>query len=99
MPPIFPIPQSTRIDTQPFRHFPLGQSELPARRAKPFGQRFSGSEGVVAEEPDDGRHAADDRGGCVAFPVRDGGSGNADLVANLPLEEFEVEATGADVAA
>ena len=56
-------------------------------------------ERIVPKELDYGRNVSDCRTGCVAFPVRNCGSVNADLVGNLPLEKFEVEAAGADVVA
>jgi hypothetical protein len=46
-----------------------------------------------------GRNVADGRGGCVAFPVGNRGFVNTDLVGNLPLKEFEVQAALANMVA
>ena len=47
----------------------------------------------------DGRHVADDRVGCVAFPVRNLGCIDTDLLRNLPSEQFEVQPEAADMVA
>src|SRR6202021_1190417 len=54
---------------------------------------------MVTKEPDDGRHVSNDRGECVAFPVRNRGSADTDLLSNLLLEEFQVQTAGSDVVA
>ena len=40
---------------------------------------------------------ANDRGGCVAFPVRNRGSVDTNLLRDLLLEEFQVQSADADV--
>jgi hypothetical protein len=45
---------------------------------------------VVTEEVQDGGYVSDGGGGCVAFPVANGGSIDADLLRNVRLEEVEV---------
>lgn len=58
-----------------------------------------GRQGVISKEPDDGWHVANDGDGFVAFPVRDRGSADTDLLRKLPLNQSEVQATGADMVA
>jgi hypothetical protein len=99
MPPGFPAHQRRRINAQLLSHLPLRQAEPPARGGKAFRECKGWRQRIVTQELDDGWDIADSRGGCVAFPVRNCGSVNADLVGNLPLEKFEVEAARADVVA
>jgi len=99
MPPIFPILQRPRIDSQPLCHLPLGQASFAAGCDETFRKRAAGRHRIVAKEPDDGRHIANERGGCVAFPARNGGSTDADLLRNPSLKEFQVQAAGAEMVA
>jgi hypothetical protein len=99
MPPIFPVPQRARIDSQSLRRLPLGQAEPPAGRAEALRQRISRRERVVAKKLNDGRKVANKGGGCVAFPARNRCAVDTDLLRNLSLEQPEVQATGADMVA
>ena len=94
MPPCFPIPQRAGINTQLLCHPPLGQAELSAGCDEAFRERGGRRQRVVTKEPDDGRHVANKRGGCVAFPIRNRRSLYADLLRNLLLQEFQVYAAG-----
>jgi hypothetical protein len=95
----FPALYFTRIDAQALGHLPLRQAEPSTRGGKALRDGDGGRLWVVPQELDDGREVADGWTGCVAFPVGDRGFINADLIGNLLLEEFEVEAVGANLVA
>ena len=97
--PGFPTLHRGRIDSQLRSHLPLRQAEHPARGDKAFRECVGRGQRVIPQELNDGRDVANGRNGCVAFPVRNGGFVDADLVGNLLLEEVEVETPGADVVA
>ena len=99
MPSGFPIIHRSRIDTQLRGHLPLRQAEHPACGGKALREGGSGRQRVIPQELNDGRHVADLRDGCVAFPAGNGLFVNPDLVGNLLLEEIEVQAVGAETVA
>ena len=80
MPPSFPALESPRINTQPYGHLSLRQTERPACGSKAIGKRVAGGLRVVPEKLDDGGNVSDRWTGCVAFPVRNRGRVNADLL-------------------
>ena len=99
MPPGFPVFDCRRINPQLLGHLPLRQAERPARGGKALREGVGRGQGIVTQEPDDGRDVADGRNGCVAFPVGNREFVNADLVGNLLLQKLEVQAVLAHVVA
>jgi len=94
-----PIPHRAGIDSQSLCHLPLRKAEFSAGRDEAFRERTGRRSRIVAEEPNDGRHVADNGRGCVAFPVRNRSCVDLYLLGNLLLKEFQVQTAGADMAA
>ena len=99
MQPGLPVLDGRRINPQLLGHLPLRQAEPSSRGDKALREGVGGGQGIVTQEPDDGRDVADGRNGCVAFPVGSCEFVNADLVGNLLLQESEVQAALAEVVA
>src|SRR5262245_9438245 len=67
----FPPSQRTRIDTKPGRRLLLRQPQSRPALDQPLAPTIAGWHGIVAEEPDDGRHVLQLRFADVSFPIVD----------------------------
>jgi hypothetical protein len=95
----FPPLQRARFYTQLPSHRRLRQSERLARSDEAFTKRVGRRKRVITEKLNNGGDVSDCWTGCVVFPVDYRHSVYADLRANLPLKEPEVETASADMVA